>query len=75
VKKRVVIELSIDDYKALSFVKSILGLEWKDLLVAGAVYWSNEYNLEEKINAIRKLMSKEEKFEKGGDEHVKDRGN
>ncbi len=69
-KKRIVIEVEVDDYHALSFVKSILGLEWKDLLVAGAVYWSNEYNLEEKINAIRKLMSKEEKNKKGGGEHA-----
>ncbi len=66
-KKRIVVEVEVDDYRALSFVKNLLGLEWKDLLIAGAVRWADEYGLEEKINAIRKMLKEEEKTEKGGD--------
>ncbi len=66
-KKRIVVEVEIDDYRALSFVKSLLGLEWKDLLVAGAAKWADEFQLEEKIAAIKEMLKEEEKTDKGGD--------
>ncbi len=69
-KKRIVVEVELDDYQALSFVKSLLGLEWKDLLVAGAVKWADEFKLEEKISAVKEMLKKEEKTEEKEVEHV-----
>ena len=65
-KKRIVVEVELDDYQALLFVKNLLGLEWKDLIIAGAVRWADAFHLDDKLNAIKEML----KNEKGGDGDV-----
>lgn len=55
---RVVVELSKNDYEALSTLKNLINVSWKDIIVAGAMWWSKELNLEEKIERIREHVSK-----------------
>ncbi len=57
-KVRVVIELSKNDYEALSTLKNLTNVSWRDIIVAGAIWWSKELNLEEKIERIREHVSK-----------------
>jgi len=52
-KQRVVIEVLQDDYDALLALKQITGLGWRDILVAGAVYWIDQLQLEEQIEKLR----------------------
>jgi len=52
-KQRVVIEVNSDDYEALLALKQIAGLGWKDILVAGAVYWIDQLQLEKQIEKLR----------------------
>ena len=69
-KRRIVVEVEVDDYRTLSFIKSLLGLEWRDLLIAGAAKWADEFQLEEKIAAIKQMLKEEEKTKEGGDGDV-----
>jgi len=59
-KQRVVIEVNSDDYEALLALKQIAGLGWRDILVAGAVYWIGKLQFEEKIEKLRQIKIKEE---------------
>lgn len=59
-KVRVVIELSKDDYETLSTLKNLMSLQWRDIIVAGAIWWSKKLNLEEKIERIREKAKLEE---------------
>jgi hypothetical protein len=52
-KQRIVIELREDDYKAAIAVKTLLGVSWRDVLIAGCIWWVNELNLEERLEQIR----------------------
>jgi hypothetical protein len=60
-KTRVVVEVSIDDYQALVALKQLTGLNWRDIIIAGAVYWINELKIEEQIE---KLKEKAEQIKK-----------
>jgi hypothetical protein len=51
-KTRVVIELSDEDYKILSAIKNFSNLNWRDLLIAGALYVIDELKLEEKLDNL-----------------------
>lgn len=57
-KKRIVIEIEEEDYKALCTVKALAGLEWKDLLIAGALYIYEFSDLEEKLNEVKTKLKK-----------------
>jgi hypothetical protein len=52
-KVRVVVEVKEDDYEALLALKQIAGLGWRDLLIAGAVYWINELKIEEQLEKVK----------------------
>ena len=52
-KQRVVIEISNEDYEALLALKQITGLGWRDILIAGAVYWIDQLQLEKQIEKLR----------------------
>ena len=55
-KVRVVIELEQDDYESLTILKQICNLGWRDLLIAGAVYWSDMLEVEKLIEKIKEKM-------------------
>lgn len=57
-KARIVVEVSKEDYEALLTVKNLLNISWRDLIIAGAIWWSNELRLEERIENIREQVSK-----------------
>ena len=52
-KQRIVIELREDDYKAAIALKTLLGIGWRDILIAGCIWWVNELNLEEHLEQLR----------------------
>jgi hypothetical protein len=52
-KNRIVIELQYDDYEALLVLKNLLGITWKDIIIAGAIAWSDAVNLEQKLDDLR----------------------
>jgi len=61
-KRRVVIELEEDEFKALEFVKRVLGLSWRDLLIMGISEvnrWPEWKEIESKINEELKKIKKE----------------
>jgi hypothetical protein len=60
-KVRVVVEVKEDDYEALLALKQLTGLGWRDILIAGAVYWIDQLQLEEQIE---KLKSRAEQIKK-----------
>ena len=55
-KARVVVELELDDYEALAVLKQICNLSWRDILIAGGVYWSDMLQIEEQIEKIKEKM-------------------
>jgi hypothetical protein len=55
-KKRVVVELTIEEFEKLALLKKIVGLEWKDFLLSGAVYVMKELNIEEELRRIREMI-------------------
>jgi hypothetical protein len=57
-KARIVIELSREDYESLITLKNLLNISWRDVLVAGAIWWCNELKLEERIERIREQVNK-----------------
>ena len=57
-KARIVIEVSKDDYEALLTIKNLLSISWRDLIIAGAIWWTNEVRLEERIENIREQVYK-----------------
>jgi hypothetical protein len=57
-KIRIVIEVEKDDYESLSMLKNLLGIQWKEFLIAGAVWWCDTLNLEQKIEEIRNQVKK-----------------
>jgi hypothetical protein len=50
---RVVVEVKEDDYQALVALKQLTGLGWRDLLIAGAVYWIDQLQLETQIEKLK----------------------
>jgi len=57
-KIRIVVELSKDDYEAFIALKNLLGIQWKELLIAGAVWWADTLDLEQKIDNLRNEIKK-----------------
>jgi len=57
-KARIVIELSKEDYEALSTLKNLINVSWRDIIIAGAIWWSQELNLEETLEKVREQVSK-----------------
>jgi len=65
--KRIVIELPEDDYRTLKFIKNLVGLEWKDMLIHSAMQIVEDLGGEEKfmkyaktiLSAAKKLAEKE----------------
>jgi hypothetical protein len=55
-KKRIVLEVGIEDYKRLLALKKILDVEWRDFMIAGAVYYVRELNIEEELKKIKKML-------------------
>jgi hypothetical protein len=55
-KKRVVIEVEEEEYLKLSALKRLLNIEWKDLLIGGAILYYRELNLEEELRKIKSLL-------------------
>jgi hypothetical protein len=55
-KQRVVLELKEDDYRSLIALKTLIGVSWRDILIAGAIWWINELNLEEYLENLRKKV-------------------
>ncbi|MGC9077086.1 MAG: hypothetical protein ACP5HT_07620 [Conexivisphaera sp.] len=55
-KKRVVIEIEEEDYLKLSALKRLLNIEWKDLLIGGAILYYRELNLDEELKKIKSLL-------------------
>jgi hypothetical protein len=55
-KQRIVIELKDDDYKSLLALKTLINVSWREILVAGAIWWINELNLEEYLENLRKKV-------------------
>jgi hypothetical protein len=64
-KIRVVVEVAQDDYEALLALKQISGLGWRDILIAGAVYWINELKIEEQIEKLRDKAEQIQKTKEG----------
>lgn len=61
-KKRIVIEINEDEYKALDFMKRIMDLGWKDFLIIGATSiakWEEWKIIEKKIEEELKKIKKE----------------
>jgi hypothetical protein len=52
-KQRIVVEINEDDYRSLIALKSLIRVSWRDILVAGAIWWINELNLEEYLENLR----------------------
>ncbi|HDI03214.1 MAG TPA: hypothetical protein ENF67_01600 [Candidatus Pacearchaeota archaeon] len=48
-KKVVYIELEEEDFKTLKVIKAALDLDWRDILIAGGVYWVEKIGGEEKV--------------------------
>jgi len=57
-KQRIVIELKEDDYKAVIALKTLLGISWRDVLIAGCIWWTKELNLEEYLERLREKVNK-----------------
>ena len=65
--KRVVIELTSDDYEFIRMVKSFVGLEWRELLIKGVLAIIDDFGGEEKfiealktaLGAAKRLTEKE----------------
>jgi hypothetical protein len=55
-KQRIVIELKEDDYRSLIALKTLIGVSWRDILVAGAIWWIEKLNLEEYLENLRKKI-------------------
>jgi hypothetical protein len=55
-KKRVVLEVDIEDYKRLLSLKKILDVEWRDFMIAGAVYYVRELNIDEELKKIKNML-------------------
>jgi hypothetical protein len=60
-KQRIVIELKEDDYEAAMALKALLGISWRDILIAGCIWWVDELNLEEHLEQLRSKIKKLEK--------------
>jgi len=65
--KRVVIELTNDDYEFIRMVKSFVGLEWREMLIKGVLAIIDDFGGEEKfvealktaLEATKRIVSKE----------------
>lgn len=57
-KQRIVLELKEDDYRAAIALKTLLGISWRDILIAGCIWWVNELNLEEYLDNLREKVEK-----------------
>lgn len=57
-KQRIVVEVSKKDYETLLALKTLINVSWRDIVIAGAIWWSKELDLEEKIERIREYVSK-----------------
>jgi hypothetical protein len=55
-KQRIVVELKEEDYRSLIALKTLIGVSWRDILVAGAIWWIEELNLEEYLENLRKKI-------------------
>jgi hypothetical protein len=55
-KKRIVLEVDLEDYSRLLTLKKILNIEWRDFMIAGAVYYVRELNIEEELKKIKKML-------------------
>jgi len=61
-KKRIVIELNISEYETADFVKRVVGVEWKDVLLLGIVKLTDTdlwKEVEKKIDKEIKKLKKE----------------
>jgi len=52
-KQRIVVELKEDDYRAALALKTLLGISWRDILIAGCIWFVKELNLEEYLDQLR----------------------
>ncbi|MEM1724374.1 MAG: hypothetical protein QXS63_01095 [Zestosphaera sp.] len=60
-KKRIVIEIDEEEYKALDFIKRIMDLDWKEFLIIGATSiaeWEEWKIIEKKIEEELKKIKK-----------------
>jgi hypothetical protein len=55
-KQRIVVELKEEDYRSLIALKTLINVSWRDILVAGAIWWIEELNLEEYLENLRKRI-------------------
>jgi hypothetical protein len=55
-KQRIVVELKEEDYRSLIALKTLIGVSWRDIIVAGAIWWVEELNLEEYLENLRKKI-------------------
>jgi len=55
--KRIVVELKDEDFSTLKFVKNLMGIQWKDLIIAGALWWTDEVFREETDERKKKVIA------------------
>ncbi|MGB9809319.1 MAG: hypothetical protein ACPLSA_04675 [Caldanaerobacter sp.] len=62
-KKRIVLEVDLENYSRLLTLKKILDVEWRDFMIAGAVYYIRELNIEEELSKIRNMLTDQKNSE------------
>ena len=56
-KRRVIVEIAQDDFESLLVLKRILSISWRDMLIAGAIWWTEQTNIEKFIDNLKNTIN------------------